>query len=597
MLQTIRLFCFYRYGPPGPPEYPRCGHLTKSYKCKKLTMKDIKEFHQNFYSTRDKNLQDAFIIKHVTVTTIKRARPTKHSTSIKKVSTNFYIRVSGTEKFCLRVCQQTFVNVLQISRKRVQTLAKKFLITGRMPIDRRGGARPNPVYESRRTAIKKFIEKLQCCESHYSRGKSIHRRYLPGNLSINKLYRMYNNEQTEDSLKSKKTFFQKIFTTQYNIGFGTPTTDACSKCIEIKAKIKQQTNTSDKNKLISEIAFHKMRYKAFYRKLQEKREDLLTLSFDCQKNLVLPKVQDQIAYYSRQIYIYNFSVVKGSSKDGLTPENVFCYSWMEHEHKKGANEIASAIFHLLSLLDLASYSKIRLCADGCGGQNRNSIMIGMLSYFLACIAPSNIQEIQLIFPITGHSFLPADRVFASIEKKLRKLPVIIKPTEYRTVFSEHSTVFKMGTDMKVYNWKTLVDTYFKKTALWHFKFNEAKRFILTRSKQQNILVRGEISYNSDINNGKLIVKNGVKIKSIALPNEIPLGVPLKAAKIEDVKKLLRKHFGESWDTMAECSFYKNIVLENGTEMLADNAETNMEDLQEEDEFCEGHANEGLAERV
>ncbi|XP_050313099.1 uncharacterized protein LOC126748122 [Anthonomus grandis grandis] len=184
-----------RYDPPGPPEYPRCDHLNKSYKCKRLTMRDIKEFHANFSATREKNFQDAFIIKHVKVTTAKRPRPKKKPTSTKKVSTNYYIRLSGTEKFCLRVCQQTFVDILQISRKRIQGLARKFLNTGRMPVDRRGGARPNHLYDRKKTAIRGFIEKLKCCESHYSRGKSANRRYLPGNFIINKLYRMYNNEQ------------------------------------------------------------------------------------------------------------------------------------------------------------------------------------------------------------------------------------------------------------------------------------------------------------------------------------------------------------------------------------------------------------------
>ncbi|XP_050302138.1 uncharacterized protein LOC126740245 [Anthonomus grandis grandis] len=385
---------------------------------------------------------------------------------------------------------------------------------------------------------------------------------------------MYNNEQPDELLKlKKKTFFQKIFTTEYNIGFGTPTTDACSKCIELKGKVKNKTNAQTKNKFMTDMAFHKMRYKAFFRKLQEKREDLLTLSFYCQKNLVLPKVQDQTAYYSRQIYIYNnFSIVKGSSKDGLSPENVFCYTWMEHEHKKGANEIASAVFHQLSILELlASVSTIRLCADGCGGQNRNSIIIGMLHYFLAKVAPPNIKEIQVIFPITGHSFLP-DRVFASIEKKL-----------------QHSTIFRPGTDLNIYDWKTFAETYFKKTGSWHFKFNEAKRFILTKSAQQNVLLRGETSYNSDISTGKLIVKKGIKIKSATLPGQIPMGVALKAVKIQDVKNLLKKHFGETWTTMEECSFYQN-VLETMT------AIHEAEDL-EQDEFCEGHENEQLADRV
>lgn len=75
---------------------------------------------------------------------------------------------------------------------------------------------------------------------------------------------------------------------------------------------------------------------------------MLTFSFDCQKNQVLPKIPDQAAYYSRQLYIiYNFAIVKSVPGNVLGKENVTLYAWTEDEHRKGANEIASAVFHRL----------------------------------------------------------------------------------------------------------------------------------------------------------------------------------------------------------------------------------------------------------
>nr|CAH7742765.1 unnamed protein product [Callosobruchus chinensis] len=77
-----------------------------------------------------------------------------------------------------------------------------------------------------------------------------------------------------------------------------------------------------------------------------------------------------------------------------------------------------------------------------------------------------------------------------------------------------------------------------------------------------------------------------------------MGVTLKAAKIDDVKKLLTKHFGKTWDTMAECSFNKNVILGNTSEITAHNRRADdAENLVVQDEFCEGHAKEQLAERV
>ncbi|CAH1988850.1 unnamed protein product [Acanthoscelides obtectus] len=79
-----------------------------------------------------------------------------------------------------------------------------------------------------------------------------------------------------------------------------------------------------------------------------------------------------------------------------------------------------------------------------------------------------------------------------------------------------------------------------------------------------------------------------------------MGVALKAAKVQDVKNLLKKHFGEKWDTMEECSFYKNVLGITADVTASHTAATNetVEDLEEEvNEFCEGHQHEHLVERV
>lgn len=53
----------------------------------------------------------------------------------------------------------------------------------------------------------------------------------------------------------------------------------------------------------------------------------------------------------------------------------------------------------------------------------------MCHSWLGRFAPDNIEEVELVFPITGHSFLPPDRVFGNIEREIKKLEEIIKPEE------------------------------------------------------------------------------------------------------------------------------------------------------------------------
>lgn len=103
---------------------------------------------------------------------------------------------------------------------------------------------------------------------------------------------------------------------------------------------------------MTKLTVHKRRGKAFFDILKQERDGIQTISFDCQKNMVLPKVPDQAAYYSRQFYLYNFGIVQGSSKSCLTPLNVFLYVWTENIRPKRSNKIASAVSHRLNNMNL-----------------------------------------------------------------------------------------------------------------------------------------------------------------------------------------------------------------------------------------------------
>lgn len=55
-----------------------------------------------------------------------------------------------------------------------------------------------------------------------------------------------------------------------------------------------------------------------------------------------------MAYYSsRQLYIYNFGIVKSVPENTLNTSNVTLYTWTEDEYRKSANEIASAVYNTL----------------------------------------------------------------------------------------------------------------------------------------------------------------------------------------------------------------------------------------------------------
>ncbi|CAH2095669.1 unnamed protein product [Euphydryas editha] len=103
--------------------------------------------------------------------------------------------------------------------------------------------------------------------------------------------------------------------------------------------------------------------------------------------------------------------------------------------------------------DNTGITKIRLVADGCGGQNKNSILISMCCKWL--VENIDVKVIEIIFPIIGHSFMPADIVFGIIEKKLCRNEVILDPKEISDIITENTTLRKISTDCPVYDRKTV----------------------------------------------------------------------------------------------------------------------------------------------
>lgn len=483
-----------------------------------------------------------------------------------------------TRAGCVQVCSKTFISILGISRDRIQRVCRMHLATGQSPKEKRGGDRRTKIYSDRRDAVTTFISKLKPVESHYSREKST-RHYLPSDCSIKKLWRLYNNEIVPD-LKVKYHFFRDIFVHKFNISFRHPATDVCSECIRLKRQISSSTG-SKKNALIACYRVHKLKAKAFYGLIKKEDPSTLVLSFDCQKNLVLPKIPDQSTYYSRQLYQFNFTICQGHSKAQQTKDRVTIYTWCENESKKGSNEIASAIYDTLSNATLDNMSLIRLFADGCPGQNKNSTVVGMLAQWFSSKAPRNIKSIEIIFPIVGHSFLPPDRIFGRIEKIVRKKDTIITPAEYTTIFSEFGVVKRLSSDVPVFDWKAAVASVFKSPGQWHFKFSPSKRIILSKTKsRKGVLLRGEVPYHSDLCMPKSVLKKGKFIHQV-IPTRLETGVPVKELKLRDVDNLLGKHFGIDWRSIEELGFYRN-VLDN---QMVQHCETTQDEAHE-DEMCE-----------
>lgn len=586
LIFNFAFYLFYRYSSPNLPEPITCNHNTKRYQCKNLKLQDRLRFHNTFYAKPLKKQQDAIILKCCSAKQIRRRQPTKNVRKGRECSIKYAIYAN---KKLIPVCQKVFLETLGITKYRVQYVMKTFFSTGQLASEKRGGDRKTQKYIPLRQSVHRFLKSLKCIEAHYCRSSTQERKYLPSELNIKKLYKMYKSQNVDCTVKL--SYFRTIFNTDFNLGFGNPRTDACSKCIELTEKIKTEKELSIKVNLMTEKRIHVLKAKAFFSLLRERKEGMVTFSFDCQKNLVLPKVPDQSCYYSRQLYLYNFAIVRGCSNDTLDKDNCHSYVWTENEHYKGSNEIASAVYHRLNQSDLRNVNHIRLVADGCGGQNKNSVMLAMCSRWL--LDNKSTKKIELVFPVTGHSFMPADRIFGNIEKDIRTREVITSPSEYADIIRQLTTVTEL-TNVPIYNWKNSVHEVLKTTAQFHFKISQCKRFIITRSKKAgNVLVRGEIFFKTDTGVPKSICKVSKKTEMIQ-PSVIPKGVEVKPLKLRDVRNLLTKHYGENWPSLPHLKFYSNILnnMPNIAQETGEGEECEEEEREGEDtcQMCDEEVN-------
>ncbi|KAF9424323.1 hypothetical protein HW555_000462 [Spodoptera exigua] len=104
--------------------------------------------------------------------------------------------------------------------------------------------------------------------------------------------------------------------------------------------------------------------------------------------------------------------------------------------------------------------KVRMMADGCGSQNKNSTMIIAIAahWLTQLFLLRQLLKLLNLFSCTRHSFMPADREFGLIEKEIKN-KVIIYPSGYQNNYESYGIVTKLDVNNLLCkhfgdNWKT-----------------------------------------------------------------------------------------------------------------------------------------------
>lgn len=93
--------------------------------------------------------------------------------------------------------------------------------------------------------------------------------------------------------------------------------------------------------------------------------------------------------------------------------------------------IAKVHMKLLPLYYIRDYGPQK-CGRCLWGLNKNTMKTKILQYWLRH-APKNHKKIEVIFPIPGYSFIPADLLSAQIEKKLKKIVTLVDLTAHESI--------------------------------------------------------------------------------------------------------------------------------------------------------------------
>nr|CAI5835289.1 unnamed protein product [Callosobruchus analis] len=341
---------------------------------------------------------------------------------------------------------------------------KYLLCLNEKPFYRRGKhPKGNAINEDIRQLIKNHINLFPVKQSHYS-GRDFH--YLDARLNIKIMYNLFCSKYPDVTVSYY--CYRQFFHENFNLHFGRPQVDTCTKCEELTLKIKSSTlGDAAKKAAVAQKMVHERSSKKFYTYLKtssseyRQRNDLGVICFDCMQNLQLPLIPVQDVFYPTQLTVSLFCI-----HDMRSGKSYF-YTHPENAAAKCPNEVCSFLAHFLENYMSRDIMELRLFSDNYPGQNKNHCLV---RFCAALVENGRFRKIEQIFPIRGHSFLPCDRDFAVIKRNLKKYDRLYDLHEYTEIivasglknkFTVHEIHAANNTD--ILDFKSWWPTYYKKT--------------------------------------------------------------------------------------------------------------------------------------
>lgn len=388
---------------------------------------------QSFWAMESFQSQNTYLCGLIVQTPTSTRRPVNYSRAPKEVTNTFRLQNCGEN---IVVCKPFFLQTFQVTDGRVTRAIKKPSQGLDPGSDQRGRHSPsNKTPEQVLMAVHEHINSFPVYQSHYTRHKNPHRKFLPAHLNIRKMFNLYEEKLTgsdESNAPVKEGVYRRIFNTEFILAFHVPLTDTCAKCDSLKIKIDATDDEEEKTALIKQKDDHLLEAEKTRNCLKEdgnkakSNSHYYTITFDFEKALRFPILTVSETYYKRNMYVYNLGCHELHTGKG------FMYVWDETIASRGAQEVSSCVVKHLKL-HTGSAKHVIEYSDSCPGQNRNLKIVLRQMHFLANQDDTSIEVIDHKFMVSGHSYLPNDADFGSIENAAKAKDIIYTPSDWYDV--------------------------------------------------------------------------------------------------------------------------------------------------------------------
>ncbi|KAK3765674.1 hypothetical protein RRG08_026150 [Elysia crispata] len=294
------------------------------------------------------------------------------------------------------------------------------------------------------------------------------------------------------------SFYKDIFFTEFNLGFGRPKSDTCLICDRIATcLLNPNVQDDERDSLTREKELHLRKAESAYKLLSEKSKLAKTnpkydvFTFDFQQNLPCPNLSLSDIFYTRLLWTYNFGVHDCSSDDGIM-----------HIWKMGI-----------------------------------------------------YKSVDHIFLQRGHTFLPNDRDFSSIELRKRKeMPLIpkewikiikesrlSKPFIVKEMTQEDFQDFKKASDETIKStWKSETGESIRYRDVMWFSYGQSEEIDETKPTEHKgqVWCRYTCSPFENWKKVPIFKRNQTATANVSLKYRQCLGV--KAPKLRDLQALGKK---------------------------------------------------------